>query len=296
MKILVAEDDVTSRLVLAATLRSLGHEVTAVADGAAALEQWRREEFALLISDWLMPELDGPGLCRAIRAEHRPYYTYAILLTSLEGKGNYLAGIQAGADDFITKPLDREVLAARLSVAERILGLHEALRLEATRDRLTGVLNRGAILDALQVELHRAARAGGATAVLLLDIDHFKRVNDTHGHLAGDDVLREVGRRLQATLRPYDRVGRFGGEEFVVLVPGVEGHVGVIAERVRQAIAGEPVTVAAVEGALAMTVSIGVAVASRSAVEPQAMLAAADRALYRAKAAGRDRVELEIVA
>ncbi|GAB2510596.1 GGDEF domain-containing protein [Lysobacter humi (ex Lee et al. 2017)] len=294
MKILVAEDDVTSRLVLAATLRSLGHEVTAVADGAAALELWRRDEFALVISDWLMPELDGPGLCRAIRSEHRSYYTYAILLTSLEGKGNYLAGIEAGADDFITKPLDREVLAARLSVAERILGLHEALRFEATRDRLTGVLNRGAILDALQVELHRAARQGGTTAVLLLDIDHFKRVNDTRGHLVGDEVLREIGRRLQATLRPYDRVGRFGGEEFVVLVSSADGQSSVIAERVRHAIAGTPVAIGGGEP-IAMTVSIGVAVAPVAPGDPQAMLAAADRALYRAKAAGRDRVEVEIL-
>lgn len=293
MKILVAEDDATSRLVLGATLRSLGHEVTTVEDGAAALEAWRREEFGLVISDWLMPLLDGPGLCRHIRAERRPHYTYVILLTSLEGKGNYLSGIEAGADDFVTKPLDREVLAARLTVAERIIDLHEALRTEATRDRLTGLLNRGAILDALQHELHRAAREGGATATMLLDIDHFKRVNDTHGHLVGDAVLREIARRVQTTLRPYDRVGRFGGEEFVVLIThGDSGQSELIAERIRSAAASEPVEMPG--GApVPVTVSIGIAIGVGSPDDPDALLAAADRALYRAKANGRNCVEVE---
>ena len=295
MKILVAEDDATSRLVLAATLRSLGHEVTTVEDGAAALDAWHAQEFGLVISDWLMPELDGPGLCRRIRAEPRPHYTYVILLTSLEGKDNYLSGIEAGADDFITKPLDREVLAARLSVAQRIIELHEALRIEATRDRLTGLLNRGAILDELQRELHRAARENGPTAVMLLDIDHFKRVNDTHGHLVGDAVLREIANRLQSTLRPYDRVGRFGGEEFVVLITdGDAEQSGVIAERIRSAVSTGPVEVPG-GPAVPVTVSIGIAVGPGLPDAPDGLLAAADRALYRAKANGRDRTEVELL-
>ncbi|MFC0676710.1 GGDEF domain-containing protein [Lysobacter korlensis] len=296
MKILVAEDDATSRLVLGATLRSLGHDVTTVEDGAAALEAWRREEFGLVISDWLMPLLDGPGLCRHVRAERRPHYTYVILLTSLEGKGNYLSGIEAGADDFITKPLDREVLAARLSVAERIIGLHEALRIEATRDRLTGLLNRGAILDELQRELHRAVREDGPTATMLLDIDHFKRVNDTYGHLVGDVVLREIARRLQLTLRPYDRVGRFGGEEFVVLIThGDAEQSALIGERIRAAVAAEPVEVPGGQP-VSVTVSIGVAIGQGSPDDADRLLAAADLALYRAKANGRDRVEVEPLA
>ncbi|GHA79063.1 GGDEF domain-containing protein [Cognatilysobacter bugurensis] len=293
MKILVAEDDATSRLVLGATLRSLGHDVTAVEDGAAALEAWRRDEYGLVISDWLMPLLDGPGLCRHIRAEHRPHYTYVVLLTSLEGKGNYLSGIEAGADDFVTKPLDRDVLAARLSVAERIIGLHEALRVEATRDRLTGLLNRGAILDALQRELLRAAREGGPTATMLLDVDHFKHVNDTYGHLVGDIVLREIAQRLQLTLRPYDRVGRFGGEEFIVLITdGDADQSALIAERIRTAVAAEPVDVPGGES-VSVTVSIGIAIGQSAADAADGLLAAADIALYRAKANGRDRVEVE---
>lgn len=292
MKILVADDETTSRLVLAATLRRLGHEVTAVEDGLAAFEAWSAGDYPLVVSDWLMPGLDGPALCRAIRSEPRSHYTYLLLLTSLEGKGNYLAGMEAGADDFVSKPFDPDLLAARINVAERMLSLHEALRIEATRDRLTGLLNRGAVLDALHQELHRAARGSGTTGLLLLDIDHFKRVNDTHGHLVGDAVLQEVAQRLRTTLRPYDAVGRFGGEEFVVVVPGSDASQAVvIAERIRQAIGAEPFSTG--DGAtLEVTVSIGAAIGPATPEDPVALLRAADQALYLAKANGRNRTEL----
>ncbi len=146
MKILIAEDDATMRLMFSATLKKLGHTVTSVEDGQKAWEAWKQEEYSLLISDWMMPDIDGLQLCKMIRAEPSLQYTYIILLTSMDGKGSYLEGMDAGADDFITKPFDEEQLAARLRVAERILALHQKLHTQATHDRLTGVWNRAAII------------------------------------------------------------------------------------------------------------------------------------------------------
>ncbi|HEV7815740.1 MAG TPA: diguanylate cyclase [Janthinobacterium sp.] len=291
MKILIAEDDTSSRLVLGATLRKLGHEVTAVADGRSALEAWQHGEFVLLISDWMMPDMDGLELCRMVRAASRLQYTYIILLTALSGKGRYLEGMGAGADDLITKPFDEEHFAARLHVAERILGLHETLRFQAMHDHLTGLWNRGRIMENLQDELVRAAREDCCIGVILADLDHFKRINDTHGHLAGDAVLQETSRRMLHALRPYDRIGRFGGEEFLIIASGGDrSHPLAVAERIRDRVAEAPVQTAA--GPIMVTVSLGVAI-TRSGVRENAsvVIAAADAALYRAKN-GRNRVEV----
>ncbi len=290
MKILVAEDDTTTRLKLVATLKHLGHEVVAVSDGARAWREWQDGAFDVLISDWMMPDLDGIELCRRVRAEPRETYTYLVLLTSLEGKGRFLEGMEAGADDFVTKPFDTEQLAARLHVAQRILGLHEKLRQQATQDRMTGLSNRAAILDALQGELARLGRGGdGEVGVILVDLDHFKRVNDTLGHLAGDDVIREAARRMSAALRPYDRIGRYGGEEFLVVAPGCGAADALtVAERLREAVRATPISTVA--GTIPVTVSLGVATARGG--EPNAVIALADAALYEAKRAGRDRAVL----
>lgn len=290
MDILIAEDDTTSRLSLEMTLRKLGHQVTAVDNGRAALEAWQRQPFPLLISDWMMPGLDGLELCRAIRATQRQQYTYILMLTALGGKTNYLAGMEAGADDFITKPFDEDLLQARLHAACRFLRLHEELCRDAAHDRLTGLLNRGAILDFLQQTLDRQARDGGSTAVLLVDLDHFKSINDTHGHLSGDAVLVEAAQRMRALLRPYDRIGRYGGEEFLVVLPAsdVEQAAGV-AERIRAAVAAGPVRTPTTQ--LPVSASLGVAEARGEQVDMQALIASADAALYRAKQGGRNRVE-----
>lgn len=291
MKILIADDDTTSRLVLGATLRKLGHQVTTVADGRQAWEAWQQDEYALFISDWMMPELDGLALCRLIRAEPRQHYTYIILLTALGGKGRYLEGMEAGADDFITKPFDEEQLAARLHVAARILQLHEKLRAQAMHDGLTGLWNRAAVMDRLQQELARAEREGSRVGVILVDLDRFKLINDSHGHLAGDAVLQEAARRMRDSLRPYDKIGRYGGEEFLIVAPG-DGPVQVqaLAERIRDCIGATLVPTGA--GALGVTASLGVAVSALDRREDaDTLIAAADAALYRAKRAGRNRVE-----
>ena len=291
MKILIAEDDTASRLLFAATLKRLGHAVTAVENGHEAWEAWIREEHSLLISDWIMPDLDGLQLCRMIRAEPGLQYTYIILLTALHSKGNYLEGMNAGADDFITKPFDEEQLAARLRVADRILALHARLHKQAMHDRLTGLWNRAAITDHLKNELDRAARQQTDIGVMIADLDHFKQVNDTFGHPTGDAVLQEAARRMRSSLRPYDRIGRYGGEEFLITAPGcsLEDAL-IIAERIRSAICKHPVD--SQSGEIPMTASLGVAIGTRFAPRgANALIAAADEALYRAKKAGRNRAE-----
>ncbi len=292
MKILIAEDDMTSRLVLGATLKKMGHEVTATSDGQQAWDALDREHFPLLISDWMMPDMDGLELCRRIRAAEQPQYTYIILLTALGGKTSYLDGMDAGADDFITKPFDAQQLAARLRVAERILDLHEKLRVQAMHDGLTGLLNRAAVVESLAHEIDRSGRDAKPLSVVLLDLDHFKRVNDTYGHASGDEVLREAARRLKSSMRCYDKVGRYGGEEFLIVAPGCsQENIIILAERVRTSIGGEPVQTP--EGPLQMSCSLGAAVTSGEPGEDaDALIGRADAALYRAKANGRNRTEL----
>jgi len=291
LKILVADDDTSSRLVLGATLKKLGHQVTAVADGRQAWEAWQRDEYALFISDWMMPDLDGLELCRLIRAEPRQHYTYIILLTALGGRGRYLEGMGAGADDFITKPFDEEQLATRLHVAARILQLHERLRAQAMHDGLTGLWNRTAVMDWLQQELARAEREGSRVGLILVDLDRFKLINDSHGHLAGDAVLQEAARRMRDSLRPYDKIGRYGGEEFLIVAPGDgPAQVQALAERIRDCIGANPLPTGA--GELGVTASLGVAVSALGRREAaDTLIAAADAALYRAKRGGRNRVE-----
>jgi two-component system cell cycle response regulator len=290
MKILISEDDATSRLVLHATLKKLGHEVTATSDGQQAWGALEKEHFPLLISDWMMPEVDGLELCRLIRSKDQAQYTYIILLTALGGKASYLDGMNAGADDFVTKPFDEDQLVARLRVADRILALHEKLRTQAMFDGLTGLLNRTAITDCLAAEMDRAGREGQALSVVLLDLDHFKQVNDIHGHAAGDAVLKEASQRMKHSMRGYDRVGRFGGEEFLVVAPGC-GHENslTLSERVRDSIGNSPIQTP--QGPLAVTCSLGAAVA-RPRENAAALIARADAALYRAKASGRNRTEM----
>lgn len=289
MKILIADDDTTSRLLLGATLKKLGHEVTAVENGRQALEAWRQEQHTLLISDWMMPELDGLELCRLIRDEPALQYTYIVLLTSLAGKGRYLDGMGAGADDFINKPYDEDSLAARLHVAERILALHEKLRVAATHDRLTGLWNRAAILDHLEQAL-RNPNGNAPPGIILADLDRFKAINDSHGHAAGDSVLQEAARRMQACLGDGERVGRYGGEEFLIVAADADAaRTRALAESIRAAIGDTPVHAAAEP--LMLTLSLGAALAQPEGDEDlSALIASADDALYRAKRGGRNRV------
>jgi len=299
MRVLVAEDEVISRRLLESSLTRWGYEVVVAADGleaATILNEANPPKLALL--DWMMPGLDGVELCRAIRSRKNDSYTYVLLLTAKQTKTEVIQGLEAGADDYITKPFEPQELRVRLRNGKRILYLleqittaHETLRQLASHDPLTKLWNRTAIVDLLGNELSRCARDEASLGVVLIDLDYFKRINDTFGHLAGDRVLREAADVMGATIRPYDSVGRYGGEEFLMILPGCDPINAVShAERIRSALAN--LIVSTQNGDLQFTASFGVTVIdSGSPADIQAAINAADSALYAAKRAGRNRVE-----
>jgi two-component system, cell cycle response regulator len=296
MRVLVVEDDPVHRRLIEHLLERWGYAVLTAADGAAA---WRRLEsepaIPLVIADWEMPEMDGLALCRAIRGKFAEPYVYVILLTARDERDDMLQGFEAGADDYLTKPVHPSELNARVRAAQRILDLQqklleaqERLRVQAMHDALTGIYNRGAVFDALSQELERARRQQSSLAAIMIDLDHFKQVNDRHGHLVGDQVLRETAQRIRGLVRSYDTVGRYGGEEFLVVAPGFAGAPAMdLAERLRLAFAGNPIQTSG--PTVPQTLSLGVvAVEPGRSVEITELLAAADDALYRAKAGGRN--------
>ncbi len=305
-KILIAEDDVVSRRVLEAFASKRGYDVITAGNGEDALTLLSAEDAPrLAILDWMMPGMEGTEVCRKLRersAEDRPY-VYVLLLTSRSQREDLLKGLQSGADDYITKPFDPPELQARLNVGRRILDLQdkliaarEELRFRATHDALTGVVNRGVVLETLSREHSRQRRAGGSFGIIMMDIDHFKGVNDSYGHLCGDTVLREVSAIMRGFVRPYDTIGRYGGEEFLIVVPESDATGTFnVAERIRKAIESQPIPTH--EGELRVTASFGVSASAESGViEPQALLNLADEALYRAKRNGRNRTELAVYA
>jgi diguanylate cyclase (GGDEF)-like protein len=296
---LVADDSSIIRCSIEALLIKWGYEPVVASNGDEAWKILQGEDSPrLALLDWMMPGMNGPTLCKSVRSRHAVPYTYLILLTGRDTKEDMISGLEAGADDYLTKPFNAYELKARLGAGERILELQQeliaardALREQATHDPLTGLWNHGATLDILRNELTRGDRQGAALTVTMADIDHFKRINDTYGHLAGDEVLCEVARRLRVSVRTYDSVGRYGGEEFLVVSPGCESSAGINqAERLRQVFSASPVRVQ--ETAISVTVSLGVATLDKeikSSVEQ--LLRVADEALYRAKLGGRNRFE-----
>jgi diguanylate cyclase (GGDEF)-like protein len=307
MNVLIAEDDPASRHILQRIIGSLGHRVAAAANGREAWEQLQAGEFSFVITDWMMPEWDGLELCRRIRSCARPDYVYIIIQTSRSGQEDLLTGMDAGADDFIVKPVDRRELQVRMRAAERLLRLQRELRdkndqLELINarlrrlsrlDPLTGLGNRLAFEERITEFHHRALRYGSGYAVILCDADHFKAYNDTEGHLAGDEVLRRISAALTGCLRSSDGAFRYGGEEIVILLPE-QGLTEArrIAERLRSAV--ESLAIVRRDGSgRAVTISCGVAAfsADSQAGDWEAVIEQADQALYRAKAMGRNRVE-----
>lgn len=294
--VLVAEDDPMFRKILKNWLESWGYRVTLTEDGEKAwniLQQETQPE--LLILDWIMPGVDGAEICHRLRARQNTTYQYVLLVTAKDGSADVVAGLEAGADDYLKKPFDRHELRARLMVGRRILLLQdglirarEELRFQATHDALTGIWNRRAALDLLQREIERASRTEGSTGLLMLDLDHFKKINDSYGHLAGDAVLREVTSRVLRVIRSYDFLGRYGGEEFLVVLPACDrAQAEQSAERIRLAVASSPVFAGTEE--IQVTTSIGVTSVSVNASDKE-ILAVADAALYQAKSSGRNRV------
>jgi two-component system cell cycle response regulator len=294
MKILIAEDQPTSALLLRHSLARLGHQVDVAGDGEVAWEMIRDSDARLLISDWMMPRLDGPDLCRRIREAALDRYIYIILLTTRDRQEDKLKGLRAGADDFLTKPLDPEELAVRLEVACRILAVHENsarqnLKLAelAATDELTNVKNRRRFREDLDLLFSQAGRYNSPLSLIMLDIDHFKQYNDTFGHPAGDDVLRGVGATLQAELRIHDVVARFGGEEFIVLLPATGSTEALqVAERLRASLANRDWPHRKI------TASFGVSMLGPTTPTAADLVDQADRALYQSKEQGRDRVTL----
>jgi diguanylate cyclase (GGDEF)-like protein len=299
MQILIAEDEPISRRLLQVTLEKWDYQVVAACDGAQAWDRLQEAEAPrLAILDWMMPGLSGLEVCANVRQQAREPYTYILLLTARTQKQDLVAGMESGADDYITKPFDAQELKVRLRAGRRILDLQaelvaarEVLREQATHDPLTCLWNRSSIMDILTRELAKAEREASSVGVIMADLDHFKEINDTFGHLAGDAVLSEAAKRMQASMRSYDAVGRYGGEEFLIVLPGSTNSTAVhLAERLRSAISREPVRLA--ESSVAFTLSLGVSKSiPGEGMSPELVIRAADEALYRAKELGRNRVE-----
>lgn len=296
MRILIAEDDAVSRRILESYLKKWGHDVVVTKDGAEAWEQLNRDDPPrLAVLDWMMPELDGVQVCQRVRARANAPFTYLLLLTAKDEKEDVVTALDSGADDFLTKPYNASELRSRIGAGERIVRLNEELERAngelmhlSLMDFLTQVFNRSAIVGRLNEELSRAARTNAPLAVFMLDIDYFKKVNDTHGHGAGDCVLIEVARRLKEQCRAYDAIGRYGGEEFVVIAPGPkQDEIANVGERIRAAIANTPF--AADDNLLNVSASIGgVWVPPGSTTSVDVVLKRADELLYQAKHAGRN--------
>jgi two-component system cell cycle response regulator len=298
VKILIADDDSISRRLMERTLQHSGYEVVTAEDGRqAACELSKAGGPRLALIDWMMPELDGPGVCREVRSKHDDSYVYILLLTSKESSEDVVKGLEAGADDYLTKPCHPAELKARLHTGRRILQLEdrlvearEEMRFKATHDALTSLWDRGAILALMRSELSRSTREPSPVSLLLCDIDHFKQINDIHGHPTGDEVLEEVSARLLDAVRPHDAVGRYGGEEFLIVLSGCNAErIKERAEQVRAAISDLPFSTT--QGTISVSLSLGAITIENwdksMPIEP--FLKQVDEALYRAKASGRNR-------
>jgi diguanylate cyclase (GGDEF)-like protein len=300
MRILVADDDTMSLRMLRRTLEREQYEVETVTDGGQALERLLQPDGPqLALLDWMMPVMQGPEVCREVRRRRTNQHVHILILTSKSSKQDIVEGLNAGADDYLIKPFDPAELKARLRTGLRILDLEdrliearEEMRFKANHDPLTGLLNRGAIVEHMERELMRTAREGGSTTVLMADIDHFKTVNDNYGHPAGDEVLREVARILLRSCRGYDRVGRCGGEEFLVVMSNCDIKVSLgRAEEIRRSV--EAATIETPYASLRVTVSLGVLMTLTAPdLSLNELLNETDLALYRAKRDGRNCVRL----
>jgi diguanylate cyclase (GGDEF)-like protein len=300
LKILVADDDPISRRLVQACITQAGYEPVVAVDGLEALARLDgRDSPRLAVLDWMMPHLDGLRVCEAVRKRESDAYVYIILLTANEKSEQIVRGLEAGADDYLTKPFDVDELKARIRTGRRILDLQDqliaardSLRVQATHDALTGIWNRRAILEILQGELARSKRKGTYPSIIMADLDHFKRINDTYGHPAGDTVLCEAARRMGQSVRAYDSIGRYGGEEFLIVAAECAQREAIrIADRLREALCDKLVDLDSTS--VAVTASLGVTTGD-AGTDVEALLSRADQALYDAKRAGRNIVAVKV--
>jgi diguanylate cyclase (GGDEF)-like protein len=298
--ILLAEDDPVTRMLMTRLLKKAGYEVDAVGDGTEAFDKMTKRYYPILITDWEMPGMDGVALCKAMRNIQLDGYVYALLLTARDAKEHIIAGLEAGADDYLIKPVYEPELIARLNTGRRILALEHSLRAANERNRvlsitdaLTGAFNRRYLMDQLPREVERCRRYAYPLSVIMCDIDHFKRINDEQGHAVGDDVLQQFVLRVQKSIRGHsDWITRYGGEEFLLVLPETEFEAGLlVAEKMRQLIRAIPFTTRA--GDIHVTASFGVS--ATGSVGPdldlkvESLIKAADQCLYSSKQGGRDR-------
>ena len=292
MRVLIADDHDVTRTALSGMLVHLGHDPVIARNGSEAWDLICREDApALAILDWLMPDIEGPEICRRLRDSAKRPYQYLIMLTAKGEMQDLVDSIEAGADDYLSKPFDERELRARLHAGERILALQDELRARATFDELTGLLNRATIRERLERAIAHIKRIAQPVSVVLVDLDAFKHINDTHGHPVGDAVLREASRRLAASMRSHDELGRYGGEEFLAVLPGCNLESALeVGERMRHAVEARAFETSA--GPIRMTATFGVASADvENSMSVDAIVESADAALYRGKRAGRNRVE-----
>ena len=304
MRVLIAEDEPISRHLVEKFLIQWGYDVIVANDGDEAWWVLQKEDTPkLAILDWMMPGMDGVQICREVRKRTGEPYIYILLLTAKSQKQDIVQGLEAGADDYLTKPFDPEELRVRLRAGRRILdfqeqflSMREAMRFPGTHDLLTGLWNREAILGMLRQKLTRERRDGVPIGVMLVVIDHFRHIANTQGPQAADAVLRETARRLRSSVRLYDSIGRYGGGAFLVFVPGCySSEMASQAEKLRASIAAEPIDI--LGRALEVTIRVGVATTDDVPNgDADALLRAADAAVRRAKSGGRNRVELATVA
>ena len=291
MNVLIAEDDIISCRALEKNLRDWGYRVRVTKNGEEAWEIIKNGGIRLAIVDWGMPKMNGLELCHKIRNEYQPReekYLYIILLTGRDLEKDIITGLSAGADDYITKPFSYMELKVRIQNGERIIALQDIQLQKANMDSLTQLWNRKKILEILEEELNRNFRENIPLGIIMLDIDNFKTINDTYGHLIGDKVIIEVASRLKKKIRSYDKIGRYGGDELLLILPGLgRQDAKNIAERLRQSVCAEKIQTEA--GALNITVSLGVSIfdtASRPSTKK--MIEESDLALYVAKGRGRN--------
>lgn len=297
MRVLLADDDRVSRRLVQGHLEAAGCSVVTAGDGSAALKLAMAPDAPrVLVLDWMMPGLHGPEIIQKLREGQPDLYRYSILLTQLDGVGEAVSGFASGADDFVRKPCDPRELVARVRVGQRLIALQDRLAASnaalwtlANRDALTYLPNRRAVLECLTQASTQTRAARKPLGLAMIDIDHFKRVNDQHGHAVGDVVIRAVAARLSGQVRATNTVGRLGGEEFILVAPGIESDdLCSIADRLCEAVRADPV----VAGGSEISVTVSVGSAWRSAAEScddGELLRRADLALYEAKSTGRDR-------